>query len=324
MARLRSGQAAHRKDADPDAGFHVECPGTVEASVSVPDRHAFEGPDRPDCVEVSEQEHGPSCASKSRSDVIASIRARQNVDRRAERAKPLGEHAATAIDSGFVGARRFEGDQGLDQIERVIEFAFAKRQQWVHGQGFYNSRMGRSAVFGLVVVVSTGVVAAAAQTPQPFPRPGNPKPVMPAPSTPQAPPPQQPAPVALPPAQPSTDAPTETTLGVQVYPGAEFIASYNAGRGQRYYLYGTNASFLDIVNYYKTTLKQKGELVYEEPPIHQFDIGRFREETMAFPPSVTVKDYTWGGSAGYLNPKRGATPQRFKTIIQIVPPVPGS
>ena len=69
----------------------------------------------------------------------------------------------------------------------------------------------------------------------------------------------------------------------------------------------------------RTTLKQKGELIYEEPPIHEFDIGRFREETMAFPPGVTVKDYTWGGSAGYLNPKRGATPARFKTIIQIVP-----
>jgi hypothetical protein len=53
-----------------------------------------------------------------------------------------------------------------------------------------------------------------------------------------------------------------------------------------------------------------------------FDIGRFREETMAFPPSVTVKDYTWGGSAGYLNPKEGGEPARFKTIIQIVPAPP--
>jgi hypothetical protein len=32
-----------------------------------------------------------------------------------------------------------------------------------------------------------------------------------------------------------------------------------------------------------------------------------------------VKDYTWGGSPGYLNPKRGAEPARYKTIIQIVP-----
>jgi hypothetical protein len=40
---------------------------------------------------------------------------------------------------------------------------------------------------------------------------------------------------------------------------------------------------------------------------------------MAFPPSVTVKDYTWAGSAGYLNPTRGAEPARFKTVIQLVP-----
>ena len=50
-----------------------------------------------------------------------------------------------------------------------------------------------------------------------------------------------------------------------------------------------------------------------------FDVGRFREESMAFPPSVTIKDYVWGGTGGYLNPARGAQPQRFPTIIQIVP-----
>jgi len=71
-------------------------------------------------------------------------------------------------------------------------------------------------------------------------------------------------------------------------------------------------------------LKQKGELIFEEPPVHMFEIGRFREETMAFTPSVTVKDYTWAGSLGYLNPKRGATPERFKTIVQIVPNPPGA
>jgi hypothetical protein len=184
----------------------------------------------------------------------------------------------------------------------------------------------RSLYRPLAIVLTASAVglaaaSAAAQTPQPFPRPGAPKPSSPAPSAPEAPPdrPTQ----ALPPTTAPVAPPTEATLGVAIYPGAEFIASYDAGRGQRYYLFGTNASFLDIVNYYRTTLKQKGELIYEEPPIHEFDIGRFREETMAFPPSVTVKDYTWGGSAGYLNPKRGASPARFKTIIQIVPAMPG-
>jgi hypothetical protein len=181
-------------------------------------------------------------------------------------------------------------------------------------------RFPLAAAFTAVVFALSAAVALA-QTPQPFPRPGTQKPASPAPAQPQAPPPPDRS--VLPPTTAPTDPPTEATLGVAIYPGAEFLASYDAGRGQRYYLFGTNASFLDIVNYYKNSLKQRGELIYEEPPIHEFDIGRFREETMAFPPSVTVKDYTWGGSAGYLNPKRGAQPLRFKTIIQIVPVVPG-
>jgi hypothetical protein len=162
------------------------------------------------------------------------------------------------------------------------------------------------------------VLAMLAQTPQPFPKPGTTT----KPATPPAPAPQTPQAKVLPPGQPAAgpnDIPNEASLGVPIYPGAEFVGSFDAGRGQRYYLFGTNAGFLEIVNYYKNVLKQKGELVYEEPAIHSFDIGKYKEETMAFPPSVTVKDYTWGGSAGYLNPNRGKTPARFKTIIQIVP-----
>ena len=171
----------------------------------------------------------------------------------------------------------------------------------------------------LAVIVLVGGTAAA-QAPQPFPRPGE--------SRPQAPPPAGPAPTPAPsrvqPVNPVPQAdqagdPTEATLGVPIYPAAQFIASYDAGRGQRYYLFGTNADFAQTVKFYRNVLKQNGELVYEEPPIHMFDVGRFREETMAFPPGVTVKDYTWAGSAGYLNPKRGAEPARFKTVVQIVP-----
>jgi hypothetical protein len=168
----------------------------------------------------------------------------------------------------------------------------------------------------IVAIAAAGSVLA--QTPAPFPKP----------SEPQRPAPQKPVPPGtkvLPPQRPAggpqdTTAPTEAMLGSPIHPTAEFIASYDAGRGQRYYLFGTNAPFADIVNYYKTALKQRGDLVFEQPPIHMFEVGRFRDETMAFPPGVTVKDYTWGGSEGYLNPKRGAQPARFRTIIQIVPP----
>jgi len=108
-------------------------------------------------------------------------------------------------------------------------------------------------------------------------------------------------------------------LGVPFYPSMQFIESFDAGLGQRYYLFGATASFADVVAYYKSVLKQRGDLVFEEPATHQFDIGRFNEQTMAFPPSVTVKDYTWGGMPGYPNPKAGAEPARFRTVIQIVP-----
>jgi hypothetical protein len=185
----------------------------------------------------------------------------------------------------------------------------------------YNMRMRRllrSALplFALAAVTAT---SARAQTPVPFPRPAQPAPG-------QA---GKPAPVAPPqPTAPASQAPagdpTEATLGVPIYPGAQFIASYDAGMGQRYYLFGTLADFAQIVGYYRTTLKQKGDLVFEEPPVHMFDLARFREESMAFPPSVTVKDYTWGGSAGFLNPKRGTAPERFKTIIQVVPAPAGA
>ena len=139
--------------------------------------------------------------------------------------------------------------------------------------------------------------------------------------TPQAPPPP-PARGASPlsaPLFPKEDAPSEATLGVTVYPAAVFLTSYDAGRGQRFYLYGSASTFGEMVAYYRTLLRDKGTLVYEQPQTHIFEMGRYNENTMAFPPSVTVKDYTWGGSPGFLNPTPGAQPERFPTVIQIVP-----
>jgi hypothetical protein len=184
-----------------------------------------------------------------------------------------------------------------------------------------------------VVALLFSSLVAAGQTPQPFPQPGS-RPATPSqparPSQqPQAPASQSPAPPAAAgspsPATPGTDAaPTEAMLGVTIFPNAQFITSYNAGRGQRYYLFGTTASFVDLVNYYRTTLKQKGELVYEVPATHEFDVGKFNEDTMAFPPGVTIKDFQSDVSQGYPNPKPGGQPARFPTIIQIVPVVPSA
>ena len=125
-------------------------------------------------------------------------------------------------------------------------------------------------------------------------------------------------PAASPPAA-TEAAPAEAQLGVPIFPGARFLQSYDAGQKQRYYLFGATAPFGELVLYYRTQLRERGDLVYDEPPVHMFEVGRFREETMAFPPGVTIKDYTWGGRKGYLVPTPGANPSHYPTIIQIVP-----
>ena len=149
--------------------------------------------------------------------------------------------------------------------------------------------------------------------PQPFPRPGSQA------AQPARPAPQPPAPRPTGKAGQQEAAPTEAYLGVPLYPGAQFLGSYDAGRSQRYYMFGSAATFVDLVAYYRSVLKQKGELVFEAPATHEFDVGKFNEDTMAFPPGVTIKDFQSDVSEGYPNPKPGAQPARFKTIIQIVP-----
>lgn len=183
--------------------------------------------------------------------------------------------------------------------------------------------VGRAGWIAAWFVATLGLHA---QTPQPFPRAG--QPAQPAQ---QAPPPRttQPAPAptqpqAPPVAAPDSGAPTAATLGVAIYPSAQFLTSYEAGRGQRFYLFGTTAPYLDIVTYYRTQLGDGGDTVFREPATHMFNTTRFRQETMAFPPGVTVKDWTWGGSQGYPNPKLGGQPARFPTVIMIVPPPPAA
>jgi hypothetical protein len=116
--------------------------------------------------------------------------------------------------------------------------------------------------------------------------------------------------------------PSERDLGVPIYPAADYLDSYDAGRGQRYYLFGTNAAFADIVAYYKNILHDSGHELFKAPAMQQFDLGKFRDDAMAYPPSVVVKDYTWAldgqRSDGYLAVD-GTRQKRYKTVIQIVP-----
>ena len=175
----------------------------------------------------------------------------------------------------------------------------------------------RPVIREVFLLAASTVLATAAQgqTPQPFPRPTVPSSGAPATQS-----PVQNSPLPRPPADPSS--PTDATLGFPIYPAAQFIASYDAGRSQRYYIFGSTASYADLVTYYKTALKERGNQVFDEPPTYMFEVGRFREETMAFPPGVTIKDWTWGGMTGYPNPKLGGLPARFPTIVMIVPAPP--
>ena len=160
--------------------------------------------------------------------------------------------------------------------------------------------------------------------PRPFPRPDRPE-ADPGEARPrvESPNPAQAPPAGTDPNPAAEQAPSEAMLGFPVYPAAQFITSYDAGRRQRYYLYGTNSEFEAMVRYYRNVLRERGNRVFDEPPTHIFEVGRFREREMAFPPSVTIKDYGWNGSEGYLNPA-GGEPARFRTIIQIVPSPPQS
>ena len=176
-------------------------------------------------------------------------------------------------------------------------------------------------VTSVVVGLVSATMAASArqtQTPPPQTQPPVPKP-FPGSTTPAT-PPAKPNEAPAPPPAPAAPSP-QVLAGAPLYPAADFLDTYDAGRGQKYFIYGTNAPYLDIINYYRQQLGGGGRELFRAPPMQQFDLGRFDEQTMAYPPSVVVKDYAWNGAAGYLFIS-GTTEKRYRTIIQIVPALP--
>ena len=176
------------------------------------------------------------------------------------------------------------------------------------------------ALFTLAVLPAHAGSQSQQTVPPPKPFPGSStstaKPPDPAPQTGAA-----QAPVMTPqgPAAPPKSGCDAASLGAPVYPGAEYVDSFDAGKGQRFCMFGTDGGYADIVEYYKRTLKTGNREIFRAPGVWQFDLGRFSEETMAYAPGILVKDYAWNGSAGYLA-LRGPQEKRYKTIIQIVPP----
>lgn len=171
--------------------------------------------------------------------------------------------------------------------------------------------------------VSLAISAPAfAQTTTPVPKPAPFPGTMPPPST-SKPAPQTGKPVS-PTATPAAATPQDGSAvdarlaGVPIFPGAELLSSFDTGRGQAVFTFGTDLPYSDIVAYYKTQLRSSGTEIFRAPLMQQFDLGPFRAETMAYRPSVVVKDYSAPDSTGYLHVS-GTTEKRYRTVIQIVP-----
>jgi hypothetical protein len=123
--------------------------------------------------------------------------------------------------------------------------------------------------------------------------------------------------------KPSAPDPTRPVINAQpgntpIHPRAELLDAFDAGQGQQYIVYGADLPYVTVVDYYKQLLRTGGTEIFRAPAMHRFDLGRFDENTMAYPPSIVIKDYTWNGSPGYLH-INGSTEKRYRTIIQVVP-----
>ncbi|HEX6322887.1 MAG TPA: hypothetical protein VFZ36_04110 [Vicinamibacterales bacterium] len=136
----------------------------------------------------------------------------------------------------------------------------------------------------------------------------------------QNPPRPRPFPGAAPPSAqttPADPAEADPALGVPMYPGAVLLSRYEAGPGQQMFLYGTSSGYANVVEYYRGVLKDRGRELFGGP-MHQFDLGRYRRETMMLQPAVTVKDFTWNGRDGFVH-VTGRQIVKYPTVIQVVP-----
>ena len=92
----------------------------MQPSIRARERHALQLADRPDRVEVADQEDLRRAASELGEQVIAAIGSRQARDASADRFEAAGELRAAAIDGGLVGRRRLEAHQRLGRLEQPL------------------------------------------------------------------------------------------------------------------------------------------------------------------------------------------------------------
>ncbi len=166
------------------------------------------------------------------------------------------------------------------------------------------------AVAGAVLCAQTAPPPT--QTPVPKPFPGAQTPVSTAKPT---------APTPTPAAGAQNWSAVDPSLaGVPPYQGAEFLGSFDAGRGQRLFVFGTNDDYAEVVRVYKTLFRKSGVEVSRTPRIQQFDFDRasFDSNTQQRP-SVLVKDYAWPQPTDAYVHVAGTVEKRFRTLIQVIP-----
>lgn len=159
-----------------------------------------------------------------------------------------------------------------------------------------------AALLAFVLAAATALAAQGPPRPRPFPGAAQPS--------------TQTAPAQGRPQAPAADP----SLGIPLYPGAELLGTYEAGPNQQMHIYGSSAVFTTVVEFYRTALRDRGRQLFGGP-MHQFDLARYRRETMMLQPAVTVKDFTWNGREGYVHVS-GRQIVKYPTVIQVVPAMP--
>jgi hypothetical protein len=98
-----------------------------------------------------------------------------------------------------------------------------------------------------------------------------------------------------------------------------FLETFEVGPGQRLFAFGTNDTYLDVVQFYKTQLKKSGEELSKMPAIYQFERGAFDAGTMSQRPGIIVKDYAWPAVTDAYLHVSGTTGTKYRTVIQVIP-----
>ena len=117
-------------------------------------------------------------------------------------------------------------------------------------------------------------------------------------------------------------------LGVAIYPTAQFLASYDAGRGQRYYLFGTTASFAELVGYYRRQTRRARRSRVQgsaDAHVHRRNAGALQGRDDGVSAERDGEGLDERRFARLSRTRRSARSRSgFPTVIMIVPPPPGT